>query len=376
MKQFSIAASFILLLIAIFFNLSFKSKSVIDYQELREIYSKTPSAWPNPSVDEGIVHQELGLLPEPTFPKENPYSKEKAQLGKLLFFDPRLSKSGQIACASCHDSELGWGDGRKGAYGHNRRRGKRNASTLLNVAFVKDLFWDGRAHSLEHQAFFPIQDTLEMNTDLAEMVNTLSGIKGYNSYFSVAFGDEKVTLERISQALATYHRTIKSRASKFDLFLKGRKDILSDEELLGLHLFRTKARCINCHNGPLFSDNEFHNDGFTFFGRPEEDLGRYWVTNDPKDVGAFRTPSLRDVQFTGPWMHTGTMADLDEIIDMYNLGMPQPIPKSAQDRPLLPKSSPLLKKLDLTSAEKKALKAVLGAISARPYPVKPPELPQ
>ncbi len=358
-------------------NTSFVGQSALlyDSDELRQLYSQPTEKWPKPHIDKGVKFEEIGLLPEVQFPENNSFSKEKAALGKALFFDPRLSKSGQIACASCHDPDLGWGDGRRVAFGHDRKQGTRNASTILNVGYVDKLFWDGRAHTLEQQALFPIQDHLEMNASPEELEQKLNGIETYQKMFKEVFGSEKITLYRVSQAIATFERTIKSRTSRFDLFLKGKQDALSDTELLGLHLFRTKARCINCHSSPLFSDNQFHNDGFTFFGRTSEDLGRYLITERPEDLGAFRTPSLRDVVFTGPWMHTGTMASLEEIIEMYNLGMPQPIPESAKDRPLLPKSSPLLKPLALSKEEKAALLAFLHAISARPQSINPPDLP-
>lgn len=347
-----------------------------DFVKLRQQYSQEPSQWPAPNLSPEVEHRELGLMPDVTYPEDNPYSREKAELGKLLFFDPRLSKSGQIACASCHDPELGWGDGRRTAFGHDRQRGKRNASTILNVAFAEPLFWDGRAHNLEHQATFPIQDNLEMSADLEKASGRLNKIAGYRQLFKEVFGQDSITMEAVSKALATFQRGITSRKSRFDLFLEGRSDALNDQELWGLHLFRTKARCLNCHNGALFSDNQFHNDGFAFFGRRDEDLGRYEITEKPQDMGAFRTPSLRDVMFTDPWMHNGVIREITEIIDMYNLGMPQFIPSSAKNREPKPEVSPLLKPLNLSKKEKKALIAFLGAISTRPHIMNAPELPK
>jgi cytochrome c peroxidase len=348
----------------------------LSMQMLRKAYSQNAASWPKATIDKGINFVELNQMPPLHEPEDNPSTPEKIALGKWLFFDPRLSASGQISCASCHNSELGWGDGLRSAVGHNRRVGKRNSMSLLNIGYLsKDFFWDGRAQTLEHQALFPIQDSLEMNASLPEVIQKLSAIAAYRSAFKLAFGSEEINASRMAQALASFQRSIKSRKNRFDLFVEGRHDALNDEELLGLHLFRTKARCANCHHSALFTDFKFHNDGFTMAGRGSEDPGYYAVTQKPEDYGRFRTPSLRDVIYTGPWMHTGTMASLPEIIQMYNLGMPQPIPKKAQNNSLLPVTSPHIQKLNLSEQEQKALLAFLNAISARPSLMSPPKLP-
>jgi cytochrome c peroxidase len=343
---------------------------------LRDVYSQAPESWPVPQVDHPENHQELGVLPPVNFPEDNPYSAEKAALGKMLFFDPRLSASGTIACASCHDPQLGWGDGKSFAFGHERRMGGRNAMTILNTGYYTSLFWEGRATSLEDQAQFPISDFNEMNQELEDMVARLNGIEGYRSLFRSALGQEEVSLEGIQKAIATYERTIVSRKSAFDRFVEGKHDALTDQQIEGLHLFRTKARCINCHNGPLFSDNQFHNLGQFQLGRPAEDLGRYLITKDTADVGKFRTSSLRDIMFTAPWFHNGSFVEMKEIIDMYDRGMPQVVAKSHLNHPLNVAKSPLLQPLNLTPDEKEALMAFLHAISTRPFRVSPPDLPK
>jgi len=352
------------------------SDSGWDIAQLRKWYSKPPAEWPAPVVDSSVGFEELGLLPPVEHPEDNPFSEAKVALGRQLFFDPRLSVSNQIACASCHDPELGWGDGRRTSFGHDRQRGKRNAPSIINAGHWEMLFWDGRALSLEEQAAFPIQDHLEMNQDLPGLEAKLNAIAGYREQFKAVFDADSITFPLVAKALACFQRTIVSRESRFDRFVKGHYDALSDEALLGLHLFRTKAGCVNCHHSPLFSDQMFHNDGFTFFGRPDEDLGLYELTKRAEDIGRFRTPSLRDVIFTAPWMHTGTMQSLDEIIFMYNQGMPQPIPlKYMSDPRPKPQTSPLLKPLFLTEPERLAIKAFLESISTKPLPMRPPALP-
>lgn len=354
----------------------FSSKDGWNYAQLRKVYSTTPEQWPAAQTDSSVGFVELGVLPPVIHPEDNPYTEAKAALGRQLFFDPRLSVSNQIACASCHDPELGWSDGRKTPFGHDRIRGRRNAPSIINAGYWEMLFWDGRSLSLEDQASLPIQDHTEMNQDIPGLMVELNAIAGYRSQFKEVFAADSIEFAMVAKALATFQRTIVSRESPFDKFVHGNYQALSDEALLGLHLFRTKAGCVNCHHGPLFSDQQFHNDGFTFFGRPDEDMGLYDLTKRAEDVGRFRTPSLRDVVFTAPWMHTGTMQNLDEILFMYNQGMPQPIPIKYQHDPRpKPQTSHLLKPLLLTELERNALKAFLHSISVKPLPMRVPNLP-
>ncbi|WP_374172546.1 cytochrome-c peroxidase [Flavobacterium tructae] len=341
-----------------------------DIQELRKLYSSgNPSSWPAAELDKSIdktIFQDIGVLSAVPYPEYNPYSKEKESLGKILFFDPRLSTSGQIACASCHNPELGWTDNLTRSFGHDRQTGKRNSMTILNSAYAKTLFWDGRASSLEDQAQFPIADPLEMNEKLTIAVDKIAKIKGYNEPFTAAFGDKKVSLQRIQYAIATFERSINSPKSKFDQFVSGKSDAYTDSQVKGLHLFRTKAQCINCHNTPYFSDNQFHNDGQTLFGTKNEDFGRYNVTKDVKDIGKFRTPTLREVVNTKPWMHHGHFPSLLDVVELYNLGNPSPVQKkylgTARDS-LIPKSDPLLKKLNLNKEEITDLLAFIETLS-------------
>ena len=341
---------------------------------LRSIYSQPPEKWPEPHVEEGVEVREIGPLPPVQAPEENPTTPARVELGRQLFFDPRLSGSGQIACASCHDSQLGWGDGRDQALGHDRQRGPRNAMTLLNVGHFERLFWDGRADGLEGQALKPITNPVEMHNTIDDMLKTLNGIPEYRREVEAIFGSETIDEQHVARALAAFQRTITSRTSRVDEFLKGDEGALSGQELRGLHLFRTKARCMNCHDGPLLSDRQFHNTGLHYYGRKYEDLGRYEVTGEPKDAGRFRTPSLRDVAITGPWMHNGLFPTLEGIINMYDAGgvHPEPDPDEADD-PLFPETSPLLQPLELTSAEKEALETFLRALSETPARVRAPE---
>ncbi|MDO1500898.1 cytochrome c peroxidase [Winogradskyella maritima] len=357
-----------------------------DYQsidELRTLYSQPDvSKWPTPTLDSLIdktKFEDLGVLGKPSYPQNNPYSKQKQDLGKLLFFDARLSQSGQIACASCHNPELAWTDNITRSFGHDRQTNKRNSMTIKNVAFATSLFWDGRAESLEHQSSFPILDPKEMNTEYSVAVERISKVEGYKPFFEEAYGDSTATLDRILKAIATYERSIVSRNSKFDRFISGKKDLFTDEEVLGLHIFRTKARCINCHNTPYFSDNQFHNDGQALFGTKDEDFGRYNHTKDKDDLGKFRTPTLREIGKTGPWMHHGHFPTLLDVVEFYNLGNPAPIQKKylgvGRDS-LIPTTSPLLKKLELTKEEVNALIAFMETLSTRTQRVNLVKMPE
>lgn len=332
-------------------------------------YRQPVAKWPPFEVDEGVHAQELGELP--LLASEPWHTPASEALGKLLFFDPRLSGSGQIACASCHDPELGWADGRRFPFGHDRTPGRRNAMTLLNVGYFERWSWDGRAESLAQQVLRAIESPIEMNADLGEIVARLNGIDDYARAFVAAFGGEGVTADGIGKALAAFTRTIRSRRSRFDFFVRGDYARLGDPEIEGLHLFRTRARCMNCHHGPLLSDGKFHHTGLSYTGRRFEDLGHYEVTGKPADRGKFRTPSLRDVEFTGPWMHNGLFADFRGILRMYNHGM-----TSGRDpRPGEPDLSPLIRPLGLADSELDAIDAFLGSLGRRPHNLRPPQLP-
>ena len=370
--MFKPAYLFLVVLISGAFNLSAQP---INFESLREQYLQPSDKWPKPFLDSGIAHHEIGLLPAITFPESNPFSVAKMRLGEALFHDPILSSSKHIACASCHDRDLGWADGREVSFGHNRRFGKRNAPSIENAALWETLFWDGRASSLEQQALMPIQDSNEMNFRLFELGLRLNINAYYKSKFNEVFGKNIIEVSDVAKALATFQRTIRSRNADFDYFMHAitqedpkKKDFyakkLSDQALWGMHLFRTKARCMNCHSGALFSDNKFHNIGLTYYKREYEDLGLFNITGMPDDVGKFKTPSLRGVMNTKPWMHNGLFASMEGIINIYNAGGVR-IPKDKNDV-FFPETSPILQPLLLTTEEMKALEAFLNAITAHP----------
>lgn len=353
-------------------------QGIISPDSLRSIYNRPNTQWPKPQIDSGVHWQELGILPPSPLSGNKDSLKTVVELGKILFYDPRLSGSNQISCISCHAPEMNWSDGRKVSLGHDQAANSRNSPSLENVWFFKKLFWDGRANSLEEQLTGPIGSDIEMHQDLKKLPAKLSKIKGYQPLFINAFGDKKITQQRIAKAIATYQLTFTSRKSDFDYFLEGNTKRMTDQQLSGLHLFRTKARCMNCHNGPLFTDGDFHNLGLTYYGRDKyEDLGRYNITKNPQDVGKFKTPGLRNVLRTRPWFHNGLFDNIEGVMNMYSNGMPQPKPKPEQlNDPLFPKTDVHIQRLNLSKEEKEAIIAFLGAITTEPWGIASPVLPQ
>ncbi len=386
-----------------------------DLSRYRALYARPINEWGKPTLDESVKDewQEFAPIYAPQAPKDNPYSDIKAFLGLRLFNEPRLSKSGQIACQNCHHGELAFTDGLRLSYGHDRQRGRRNAPSVLGAAFFEELFWDGRAASLEAQALGPITDPVEMANTLANAERAIKNAPQYYPLFVAAFADEAtqnawaahfgelferdekkrwrefllneiqidpakvakmprlerekaknlITIENIAKAIATYERSdLVGKNSRFNAFLKGDYKVLSDTELWGLDIFRHKGRCANCHYGVALSDSKFHNIGLSFFGRKLQDLGRYEVTNDASDVGKFKTPSLLGVARSAPYTHLGTFPNLIGVLNMYNAGFPAAVPKGKENDPLLPKTDPLIKKLNLTREEILALEAFLKTL--------------
>ncbi|SEO03613.1 cytochrome c peroxidase [bacterium A37T11] len=368
--------------IIIFFSLSAAILSTAYFpqdDELRLQYSKPISSWPKPDIDSNINYKEFSALPDSGLEILKKQQEPRAYLGKMLFFDPLLSGSNQISCSSCHDPEMSWADKRAVALGNDHLLGTRNSISLLNVAARKSFFWDGRAKTLEDQAHNPIAAHHEMAMKPEYLPKKLHKITRYRQLFAQAFTDSAINLDRISNALAAFQRTIVSRRSRFDQFLDGEYKALSDQEILGMHLFRTKARCMNCHNGRYLTDEKFHNIGLTYYKRKYQDLGRYTVTGDTADVGKFRTASLRDVMNTGPWMHNGLFrGDMIGLINLYNSGMHliDPTPEQKAADPLFPITDPILRPLQLTIEEKRAIIAFLNAVTASPNYMSRPELPR
>jgi cytochrome c peroxidase len=344
---------------------------------LRAQYGKPSEEWPAPVLDPGVPHQELATPGAVPYPEGMEPTPAKRDLGMSLFFDPRLSGSQQISCSRCHDPEKGWSDGRSLATGVFMEMLHRNTPGLHGIAHAKSLFWDGRSPTLEDQARAVILNPKEMAGDPKVIVGRLKAEEEfYPPKFKEAFGDPEITFERVLQALAAFQRGLGVGRSGFDKFMAGDQSALSDSALIGLHLFRTEARCMNCHGGPMFTDDSFHNAGLTYYGRRFEDLGLHAVTGKPGDVGKFRTPSLRNTGRTGPWMHNGLFPSLRGVLNLYNAGMPRPKRRENQmDDPLFPETSPLLKPLGLDATQLDDLEAFLRSLDEPAMRVLTPPFP-
>lgn len=280
----------------------------------------------------------------PPVPEDNTVTYARVELGKRLFFDTRLSASGTTSCATCHNPAFGWSDGLPTALGHGQKAPQRRTPTLLNAAY-------NTRQALEEQAMQPVASA-EMGLDLARMVERLESIKGYRVYFDQAYPREGINPRTVAKAIATFERTLVSRTSPFDRWQDGERTAVSPAVARGFALFRGKANCIGCHEGPQFTDGGLHNVGVRGAGG-ETDRG-----------GAHRTPSLRDVVYTAPYMHNGAYRTLREVVEMYSRGGDEPA-----------KADPKIRKLGLTPSEIDDVVAFLESLAGDPVVVAAPQLP-
>jgi cytochrome c peroxidase len=299
----------------------------------------------------------LGLV-RIQFPPDNPWSAEKAELGRLLYFDKRLSSDGTVSCATCHDPKFGFTDGAPVSTGIKGQKGGRSAPTVINRAYSVEQFWDGRAPTLEEQAKGPIANSIEMTTatDPAEahqlVTARLRKIPGYVLRFKAVFGVEDFNIDHVAKAIATFERAVLSGNSAYDRFKAGDKSALSESAQRGLTLFRSNnARCDSCHEGINFTNGMFSNIGIGM-DKPNPDLGRYNVTRNERDKGAFKTPTLRDIAATAPYMHDGSLKTLEEVVEHYN--------KGGIKNPWLHQD---IRPLNLSEQDKKDLVAFLRSLS-------------
>lgn len=292
-------------------------------------------------------------------------TKEGIELGSMLFYDTDLSKDHTVSCATCHIQNHAFTDNQSVSTGIKGRQGSRNAMSLSNLAWQEDFFWEGRAASLEEQALHPIEDSLEMGLSLDEAVQRLNASGTYPSKFKAAYDDDAITPERIANAIAQFELSLVSQNSKYDRYRRG--DVsLTDQELKGLNLFYTHpepsqglrgGNCSDCHSGALQTDNDFHNNGLD----QNPDSGRMKVTGSAADRGRFKTPSLRNIALTAPYMHDGRFETLEAVLDHYN----EHIQQSATLDPLIMEASNEINgsSLALTDEEKQAIIAFLHTLT-------------
>lgn len=293
-------------------------------------------------------------------PADNPTTPPKAELGKALFFDPRLSGSGVISCGTCHNPSLGWEDGLAKGVGHGGSKLGRHTPTILNAAWIEPLFWDGRAATLEEQAKGPLESPAEMNMPHGDVVKVVRGISGYAPKFAAAFPGEEITIDTIAKAIAAYERTVVSSEAPFDRWISGDDAAISHAAKRGFVVYNGKARCSVCHVGWRMTDDGFHDIGLA-----GDDLGRAQVAPGIAILErAFKTPTLRNIAERAPYMHDGSLATLEAVVEHYDAGF--------LERSSL---SPEMKRLNLTTQEKSDLVEFLRTLSSRDPEVALPTLP-
>lgn len=337
----------------------------------------------------------LGPLPPPPIPADNPMTPEKIELGKMLFWDNRLGGDASTPCVVCHEPSKGWGEGGEISRGYPGTTHWRNSQTVLNAAYYDKLFWEGNVTSLEAQAPSAAEGNVAGNGDRSLMEMRLRFLPEYVERFKKVFGTEWPRMTHAYMAIAAFERTLVSDAKQvpFDRYMKGDKNALSESARRGMAVYQGKGGCIRCHNGPLASDQKFYslgvpeNEAFTTEplaqithrwenyqkGSTETgyrgaawDYGLYYRTKNPKDRNKFRTPSLRELKYTAPYMHDGIFYTLDEVVDFYDKGGGEG-----------PTKSPLIQPLGLTDQEKKDLVAFLESLSMdKPLSMEPPKLPR
>ncbi len=335
-----------------------------------------------------VIAGDLAPMTSVLMPADNPQTPEKIELGKMLFFDRRLSGDGTMSCVTCHDPEMAFTDGLDISLSYPTTRNWRNSPTLINVAFQNHLFHDGRAQSLEEQALFPMMSAFEMNRNLDFLEEVIRSVPEYVDAFKKVFGDGDTTRQRIAMAIAAFERTLISKNAPLDRYLNGDKAALSRDAKKGLEIFTGKGRCAECHFGVALSDDKFYALNvpenlqqeadprigatrrfvakvyrYEDYRNLKEDPGRYLITKDKKDWKAFKTPTLREITKTGPYMHNGMLTSLDEVIEFFDKGGG-------------PEGTTALKPLGLGSEEKRQLKAFLTeALAGDPIVIKYPVLP-
>ncbi len=294
----------------------------------------------------------------------NKHSKAREELGKHLFFDPRLSGSKVMSCATCHNPSFSWADGLPKGVGHGHLKLGRKTPTILNLAWTEKLMWDGRFNQLEGQVLGPIGSEAEMNMSLQGpegLAEVVKGIKGYKNMFKKAYPGEEITPELIAKAVAVYERGIVSEEAPFDHWLKGDQKAISQEAKDGFMLFNDKAKCASCHSGWRFTDDSFHD-----IGVKDEDIGRGKFLKLTSQQHAFKTSSLRNIDQRGPYMHNGSEKTLEDVVEFYNKG------GNAKRESL----SEMIKPLNLSNNEKKSLVAFLHTLTSNDKPVTLPILPR
>lgn len=321
----------------------------------------------NDEIKPGHPDLQTWLLPDtPPHPADNAPTPERVELGKMLFFDARLSGDGNMSCATCHSPLYGWSDGLPTAKGFKSKVLDRASPTVVNTAYNSIQMWDGRKKSLEDQAIGPMMANVEMNTDLPKLFAWLNTNEEYRAAFAKAYPGKPIDADTVTKAIASYERTIISNNSPFDQWVKGNANAMTAQQVRGFKVFldKDKGNCAVCHSEPNFTDNGFHNIGLPSFGKENPDMGRYAQKPIKILKGAFKTPTLRDITLTAPYFHDGSAATLMDVIEHY-----------AKGGVVKTNLSPDMKALDLTQQDKEDLVAFLHTLTSEHQVVALPKLP-
>ncbi len=352
--------------------------------------------WSSALADENPPLAALGL---PPIPSDNPQTPEKIELGKLLYFDSRIGGDASVACVDCHQPKQGWGFNDPLSRGYPGVIHWRNSQTVINSAYLGKLFWTGSAKSLENQAPSAALGAVSGNGERDMVEARLAFIPEYVKRFNDVFGDDWPKVNNVWRAMAAFERTLIHNDTPFDKYMKGDKSALSEQQIRGLALFEGKANCIECHNGPLLTDQKYYNLGIeraeewlengmaqvTFryeqyakgtteelYRKIKDDAGLYYRTKQKADMGKFRTPPLRYTAYTAPYMHNGKFFDFEEVVDFYNEGGGE---NEFTDGTLAKAKTALLKPLNLSDEEKEDLVAFLESLSGEELKIETPKLP-
>ena len=314
----------------------------------------------HPSLQEWLLPDEV------PYPKGNKPNEARVELGKMLFFDPRLSGDGNMSCATCHSPLFGWSDGLPTAKGFKSQVLGRATPVVTNSAFYTLQMWDGRKKSLEDQAIGPMLSSAEMNVDIGSAIRFLNDSPVYVEAFKKAYPGEGVNENTLAKAIASFERTIISNNSPFDQWVKGDKKAMTAQQINGFKLFVNpeKGNCAVCHSAPNFSDSGFHNIGLASWGHENPDMGRYAIKPLRLMKGAFKTPTIRDITLSAPYFHDGSAMTLEDVVTHYNKG-----------GEVQTNLSPNMKTLNLSQSEQADLVEFMKALTTPPQPFTLPVIP-
>lgn len=327
----------------------------------------TAAAEDKPVLKAGHPSLKDWVLPEVPHPADNIPNAARVDLGRHLFFDPRLSGDGNMSCGTCHHPGLGWSDGLPTAKGVKSTVLGRASPTIINSAFNDIMMWDGRKKNLEDQAMGPMEANVEMNMDTVKLFKWLNDSPGYRKMFEAAYPGEGINAVSLSKAMATFERTVVMNDSPFDRWLAGDEKALTAQQVNGFSIFldENKGNCVACHSAPNFTDNGFHNIGLASWGDPDPDMGRYTQKPVNRMKGAFKTPQLRGISLTAPYFHDGEAKTLNDVIVVYEKG-----------GVVTTNIDPNIKPLKLSKQDKEDLLAFLSVLTGTTPSITIPTLPQ